>query len=368
MRNKIKIISVVLFISAFVLLTSCQQQKAEWKGTIEEVNGVIVVKNPKEPMYGEDVFGLEEELTIGEAEGPGEYMFSQLRTLAVDEEERFYIADSKESHIKVFDKNGEYLRTVGRKGPGPGEISSPYGIQITQQKELVVNDQKSRRLSFFDLNGKFIKSLNMGRMWAPSLKIDSNGNILITEVILDPASPSFELKKLDPNLNPMETIVRISGLDTRANNPYMPVINWRINKNDNIVYGYPENYELIIYSPEGDILRKITKDYDPVKIPDEERERIKKALPGTKFALPKFYSAFYRITLDDEGRIFVQTWEKIINEEGYYHDVFDLKGGYVAKVPLRIMPLVWKNNKLYTIEEDEEGFQMVKRYKVTWRY
>jgi len=123
MRNKIKIISVVLFISAFVLLTSCQQQKAEWKGTIEEVNGVIVVKNPKEPMYGEDVFGLEEELTIGEAEGPGEYMFSQLRTLAVDEEERFYIADSKESHIKVFDKNGEYLRTVGRKGPGPGEIS-----------------------------------------------------------------------------------------------------------------------------------------------------------------------------------------------------------------------------------------------------
>jgi hypothetical protein len=29
-------------------------------------------------------------------------------------------------------------------------------------------------------------------------------------------------------------------------------------------------------------------------------------------------------------------------------------------------PRVWKKKKLYTIEEDEEGFQVVKRYKVKW--
>ena len=29
---------------------------------------------------------------------------------------------------------------------------------------------------------------------------------------------------------------------------------------------------------------------------------------------------------------------------------------------------VWKKQKLYTIEEDEEGYQVVKRYKVNWKY
>lgn len=29
-------------------------------------------------------------------------------------------------------------------------------------------------------------------------------------------------------------------------------------------------------------------------------------------------------------------------------------------------PKVWKKNKLYTIEEDEEGYQYVVRYKVAW--
>ena len=61
-----------LFIACFFLLVSCSQQKTKWKGTIEEKDGVIIVKNPREPMYTENVFSLEEELTIGEADGPEE--------------------------------------------------------------------------------------------------------------------------------------------------------------------------------------------------------------------------------------------------------------------------------------------------------
>ena len=75
MKNKIKIASIVISLSAFsvallilvfFLFVSCEKQKTEWKGTIEKVSGVTVVKNPKEPIYEEDVFGLDEELTIGE--------------------------------------------------------------------------------------------------------------------------------------------------------------------------------------------------------------------------------------------------------------------------------------------------------------
>lgn len=51
-----KQIYIILFITGSFLLVSCNQPKTEWKGTIDEKDGVIVVKNPKEPMYDQSVF------------------------------------------------------------------------------------------------------------------------------------------------------------------------------------------------------------------------------------------------------------------------------------------------------------------------
>jgi len=45
-----KVILSALFISIFVVFFSCGKKKAEWTGTIEEENGVILVKNPNEPI------------------------------------------------------------------------------------------------------------------------------------------------------------------------------------------------------------------------------------------------------------------------------------------------------------------------------
>ncbi len=81
---------------------------------------------------------------------------------------------------------------------------------------------------------------------------------------------------------------------------------------------------------------------------------------------PKVYPPFIRFTCDEEGRIFVQTYEKTEDEEEDYYDVFDSEGKYIVRISLKYRPQVWKNNKLYMIEENEEGFQEVKRYKVYW--
>jgi len=72
--------------------------------------------------------------------------------------------------------------------------------------------------------------------------------------------------------------------------------------------------------------------------------------------------------MDDEDRIYVMTWERASEGEGYYYDVFDPEGKYIAKVPLKTRPFVLKNKKFYTVEEDEEGFLFIKRYKTTWNY
>jgi len=101
MKNKTKDTSTILFLSALIMLVSFGGKKAELKGIIEEENGVTVVKNPREPMYSENVISLKKELSIGDVEGKKEYIFFQKRNIAVDDEENIYVLDRKEFHIKV---------------------------------------------------------------------------------------------------------------------------------------------------------------------------------------------------------------------------------------------------------------------------
>jgi len=363
MKNKNFIFSIALFLSIFIILFSCGKQKAKWQGTIEVVDGMTVVKNPKEPMYGEDVFILEEELSIGEAEGREEYMFSQIRHITISEDERIFVLDSKEDHIKAFDKEGKYLKTIGTPGQGPGELDRPSSICISQSELVVL--EGARRFSVFSLEGEFLRHISTKETWALRASMDSVGNIVLTEGVMDPEYFHYMAKKVDVNMNLLYEIAKTPAPDARTGvNPFMPFAYWQIDEDDNIVFGYPKDYEIQILNPEGTIIKKIKREYDPVEVTEqEEKEQSEDSPPQIKYIFPKYHSAYYRFFLDDEGRIFVQTWEKIEGEEIYYHDIFDSDGKYVVKVPLRMRPIICKKNKLYTIEEDEEGYQYIKDTK-----
>jgi len=368
MKSKIKVVSIALFLLALMMLVSCQKQKAEWKGTIEEENGVTVVKNPKEPMYGEDVFSLEEELSIGVKEGRVEYMFSGLTEIAVDEDERIYVLDSRAFEVKVFDKEGDYIGSIGRKGQGPGEFQGPDNIRITPQKKLMINDL--RKLLFFSLDGDFIRQVSSAELpYFSNPKMDSKGNIVGSTMVMD-LNPKSELKKYNSNLELILDIAHIDYPGGPVIDPFMPEFCSENTKEDNIIWGIPIKYELQVLDLEGRTVKKIVKDYDPVEITEEEKEKQMKNFPypDIKLDIHKYHSAFRRLTIDDTGRIYIETWEKTEDGEGYYYDVFDSEGKYIAKIPLKARPQVWKKNRLYTIEEDEEGYQFVKRYKVTWKY
>ena len=370
MKNKNKVVLIVLFLSVSIMLASFGEQKAEWKGTIEKVNGVTVVKNPKEPMYGNEVFSIEEDLKIGEAVGDENYMFSRIRNLAVDKNENIYVADDKEMHVKVFDENGKFLRVFGKEGQGPGEFGRIRNIQITAKNELMINDSRDRRILYFSFEGKFIRSKDTGKIRALELYCDSNENYYIATAVAVPPNFRYELRKYDSDINLIATIAKTSEWDrTKPFYPFILRFYYQFMDDNYLIYGYPESYQLQIFNLEGKVIKKITREYDPVPISEEDREKWRKNIrSGEKVKFPRYHSAFYYFKIDDKGRIFVQTWEKPDSGEKYSSDVFDSEGRYIAKIPLNSKPLTLKKGKMYTIEEDEEGYQYVKRYKVTWKY
>lgn len=357
-------------VSAFICLSFLACQKGE-EVKAESRDGIPVIHNPKDPAPprgSASRLNLHEELSLGEAAGREETMFSQVRDIEVDDQDRIYILDSKACQIKVFDESGEFLRAIGKPGQGPEEFSRPFGISMVGKDLIAVEDMGNRSIKFLDLEGNLIRSLVTARMRLfARATFSSQGDILGVATAMDPENPVYEMTKFDRELKPIK-VLKTCPLPVQGGmDPFLPVFYFQIDKDDNIVYGFPESYKLEILSPEGDVLKKITRDYDPVEITEEEKEKERKDHPPEiNLIFQKHYPPFRVFMCDDEGRIVVQARERKDGRLGYVYDVFDKEGRYIVKFNLDATPMLWRRGKMYALAESEDGFHSVKRYKVAW--
>ena len=75
--------------------------------------------------------------------------------------------------ISVFDKNGKFLRVIGKTGTGPGEFRTPHAIEFDSQGRLVVADRHNHRIQILTKEGKFVAEyFEFGR--TSGLAIDAN--------------------------------------------------------------------------------------------------------------------------------------------------------------------------------------------------
>lgn len=370
--NRYKVLILISFIIV-ILNAGCQKQENDWQGTMEVVEGVTRVNNPMEPMYDATVFSISEEISIGEVQGPEEYMFSDAVGLAVGDDENIFVVDAIEGYVKVYDRKGTFFKNIGKKGQGPGEMQSPQRIQITPQNELMVRDFQADRMVFFTMEGDFLRNVSTAGIRNLSTPtIDSKGNI-IGSFSIPGNSFRTELSKFNPQLEPIFTISNVELFELPVMKAFFSQHYWVVTEYDEIYWGISTEYKIHVIDSEGVLLREISKEYTPVKITEaDKKERLKFLFggdtipPGVKLEWPENHWAFINMSLDESGRMFLQTFEKTSAGKNYFYDVFDKDGKYIVKIPLPSKPEVWKNGKLYTIEQDENGYQSVKRYDVRW--
>jgi hypothetical protein len=365
--------SIALFIAALIMLVSFAGQKAEWKGDIEYENGIKVINNPREPLYGEVKFELEEELSIGK-EGDKNYMFYRIRGIAVDNQGSIYVADMSNHRILKFDRNGRYLQTIGRKGEGPGEFNEPTKLLIDDKTEtLYVKD--NRKIKVFDLGGNHIKDI-----FPKKYPIDFilNGD----ESICAKLSSYTELGEFARDLSKINFQGEI--LETFESFPFYWIHQKRIEggwtvgytnyehdlfiasiDNQTFLYGFSEKYELNVVDIEGVLLFKIKKNEPPHKFSLKESRKLKKS--RVFYKLPPHKPFFYSIITDNNGRIYVQK-NKTRGEDFKVNrevDIFSKDGYYLYKSTIPRGTYIIKNDYMYVYVIDEnKGDELVKRYKM----
>jgi hypothetical protein len=366
---------LIAFVASLFPIPSCSQQKSHrCQGTIEEKDGIQIIRNPQDPAYKGNSFSLVEELAIGYMERKEERIFTNINDVAVDADENIYLLDIRQGQISVFNKNGEYLRNIGKKGQGPGEFQFPLQILVSPNREFVICDLMLRRLLFFSLDGTFERSVptwQQGRL--TKLLIDSEGNI-IGETMLSGEKRGFSLIKFNSFFKELFTIAVKEREKIPLIEDLAPRIIWIVSENGEIIWGDSEKYEISVLSRDGKLLKKIIREIRPKKVPEEEyREQIKSKFgekpipPEFEQQLPKYYPAFRSLEMDDQGRLFVSTYEKTKDGKNCYIDVFSPESKYIAKIPLQAQPRILKKGKLYTVEEDEKGYPVLKRYGIKWK-
>jgi DNA-binding beta-propeller fold protein YncE len=83
---------------------------------------------------------------------PGQFL--RPRALAIDSNDRIFVADSCNHRIQVFDTDGKLLAIWGRRGTAPGEMSYPYDLAIGPDGCLYVCEYGNQRVQKFTLDGK----------------------------------------------------------------------------------------------------------------------------------------------------------------------------------------------------------------------
>lgn len=382
-KNKFILAGVLIFL--VIISLACQKQKSGWQGKIEEENGIKVVRNPAEPYYGELTIELEEDLAIG-SETDENYMFYQAGSIAADNQGNIYVVDSGNQRIQKYDKNGNYLQTIGRKGQGPGEFERPFDIVLDEKGCIYVSE--GRKMHVFDPKGNSIKDTLLSN-FIMGYSIDPEGNIIAYGFVLAERAQNFGVLLINPEGKITKTVAEYPGMSMVSrkgttfsfSHTYMSQLSFSPIEKKGVAFGYGLEYKLIVTDFSAEATLIIKKDEPSQSVSHREKDKIitdfleSTAEDGREWPrdvveeganFPDHRPFFTGMVSDDIGRLYVRRLKSVLDESKEAEfDIFGPEGFYLYRTTLSFMPNLIKDGFLYrTTYSEETGEYKVIRYRI----
>jgi hypothetical protein len=382
MKDKNKVILIVLFISVFIFFVSCGSKQDKTERIIED--GVEVVVNHLEPykIKGElSNLTLEEEFKIdSERDDIAEIGLTYIDSFAVDSEENIYFLNNKnpESIVFKFDIKGNFVDSFGRQGQGPGEAQWPTSLRIFGQDEIAFTDSHHKFL-IFSKHGNLIDEKSIISTFISVVTPLDNGKYLIEKALFDTQAEYIMQNPLILCSSEFEEIKELERykypnyLTKKRFNGLVSHVVYCVTREKFYVGNPDRGYEIWLYDQDGNLQKKIRKEYKSVDVSEEVKKSILRRYdaPGYEEIKKKIYfpdkmPPYESFFADDKGRLFVKTNEKGKNHEEYMFDIFNPDGILIARKSLS-GSLGWatlKQNRLYCLREKESGYKELVVYKM----
>ncbi len=356
------------------------------------ISGIILlsqVVNQDKPFKGEWDFNKK---LIWEKDTAGKDVFGDIQNIAISKTGKIFVADMKNSLIFIFDKDGNFIKSFGKKGEGPGEIRDYFGgnlLQIVGNK-LIFSDRAM--LHYFDLDGHYIKTIKISPRLKPREFL--NEDIFISApVIVDRRGKGTE-KIILFNLKTDEKteIATFRPFDkasvtqeSKGNQMTVGIVIGDITpmmlvrySNEKIYYGMNNKNELTICDIKG---KKLFNFSNPEKKPNKVSEKYLKNLktrlgdiPANILnniinGLPKNASFFSDINIDRKGNVYL--FESDPDSDTLrVIDIYDKSGKFMYRSKIgvdndrTINGIQIEGDFIYIWTEDEDGNVILSKYRI----
>ncbi len=98
---------------------------------------------------------LEEDLRIGELDGPDEYTFGHVTEITPAQGGGFFVFDYNVPVLRLYDHEGQFVRNLGRVGQGPGEYAGAVlGMAVRSDGHLLAYDISNGRINIYGPDGE----------------------------------------------------------------------------------------------------------------------------------------------------------------------------------------------------------------------
>lgn len=317
----------LLFLSVLIAIQGELESVQKWKGKIRKENGIIVIENKGSGLYGKkikDNVKFKEILSLGVYEGQENLVFGRHIMIDVDLNQNIFILDIQNHRLLKFDRNGQFRWKTGRKGQGPGEIESPFDIKTTSDGGIVVVNQGGK-LHYFDKDGNFQNMIRLEKVINTIISLSKEKIFANLWIRGQPGKAAAFFSKdgnlinyfpveyhYGPKLSPRRGYNLGGGFNVFGNRLFLSL---------------PDKYEILEYTMEGKLLRKIKRD---IKLK------------------PPFLEDGYRfITKDISGPCYLTSKGFLINKlhikkekkdeeiDKTYLDLFNKKFEFLGSYPLR---------------------------------
>lgn len=355
---------------------------------IDTIGSVVHVRNPAlSPAWQ-----AREILAIGSVdEGPAS--FGQVRSVVADDEGTVYVADIQADEIRVFDRQGRFLRTIGRQGAGPAEFGDLYSLAWLGDT-LVALDPRNARIGLLTRSGAWLGELRHQPITGDlNIRLYHAGEDAIYAYGVAPAAAEkleshyvqFGGGRTDTIPHPprVEGEVRAVRCDHAASgtlafftNPFAPYRFHVPAPGGVLAIAHSATYRIAFLDPSGDTIRVVDKAHDSVPIADEEWDSAtaeyrewRRNLPGARcepdgLERPDAKPALIDIFFDSDRRM----WVEVNTTAGRAFDVFDVAGRQLGRVPIsgekRNAPPYARGNRLYLVAADSLDVQTVRVYEL----
>jgi hypothetical protein len=140
-------------------------------------------------------------------------------------------------------------------------------------------------------------------------------------------------------------------------------------------------YEIWVYDFDGMMIRKIKKEYKRGDM-DEYKKKVIETIPPDailkeKPDFPHHLPPFQTFFSDDEGRLFVMTFNKGESNEEYLIDIFNRDGVFIGRTNLKFLLTEYaphpmftylkvRKGRLYSQEKKKSGYKELVVYTMKW--